>query len=287
MKSERVGAERLRLGCPKPNTGESAPAEPRGEPVYQVESVWYRHLGQFPALAGVSLQVRRGELIALLGANGSGKSTLLRLLAGLLFAEQGRVVAFGSELTPQTLEDRSFGPAFRARVGVLFQHVESQLFNATVEEEIAFAPLQMGLAPEEVAGRVRDLLELFGLGALRERPPFRLSGGEKKRVALAAVLAQNPEVLLLDEPLAGLDPRSQDQVLDLLAELHAGGRTLVLATHDVEIARLLATRVVILGEDHRVRADGPPELLDDVTLLVDVNLISARPGRRVFNRRKG
>lgn len=255
--------------------------EPKqGEPILQVEDVWYRYLGRFPALAGVSLAVYPGEFLAVLGANGSGKSTLLRLLAGLIHPERGRVRAFGVELRPETLEDAAFGPAFRARVGVLFQNPDSQLFNATVEEEIAFAPLQMGLDQGEVARRVEAMLALLDLGHLRDRPPFQLSGGEKKRVALAAVLAQGPEVLLLDEPMAGLDPRSQDHLADLLAELHRHGRTIVMATHDLDAARLLAGRVVVLGEDHRVAADGPPEaILRDTALLRAANLISARDRR--------
>lgn len=246
-------------------------------PLFQVEDVWYRHLGRFPALSGVSFDVFPGEFLALLGANGTGKSTLLRLLAGLIFPERGRIRAFGTELRPDVLEDAAFGPAFRARVGVLFQHPDSQLFNASVEEEIAFAPLQMGLGPEEVARRVDEMLEYLDLGDLRDRAPFQLSGGEKKRVALASILVQGPEVLLLDEPMAGLDPRSRDRLMDLLAELGAHRRTILMATHDLEAVGLLAGRVVVLGEGHRVAADGTPDtVLRDTSLLQAANLISAR-----------
>lgn len=246
-------------------------------PLFQVQDVWYRHLGRFPALAGVSFDVQRGDFVALLGANGSGKSTLLRLLAGLIFPEKGRVVAYGTELGPAALDDRDFGPAFRARVALLFQDSDSQLFNATVQDEVAFAPLQLGLDEAEVIRRVADTLELLDLTPLRDRAPFRLSGGEKKRVALASILVHSPEVLLLDEPMAGLDPRSRDRLADLLAALHARGATVVMATHDLETVQLLARRVIVLNEEHRVVADGSPEaILRDHALLRDANLVSAR-----------
>ncbi|MDI3317548.1 MAG: ATP-binding cassette domain-containing protein [Bacillota bacterium] len=253
--------------------------------IFRAEAVEFRYPGGFPGLDGVTLEIRRGEGLALLGANGSGKSTLLRLLAGLDFPSGGRVLAWGRELTPALLDDVAFGPAFRARVGVLFQNVDSQLFNATVREEVAYGPVQLGLPASEVERRVADVLRLLELEELADRPPFRLSGGEKKRVALAAVLASNPEVLLLDEPLTALDPRSQDAMIDLLRTLAATGKTLVVATHDLESARFLAGRAAVLGEDHRLVAAGPVDrVLEDEEMLVGANLVS---GRRAATRARG
>ncbi len=250
------------------------------EPVFRMEGVWYRYYGRFLALAGVSLEVWPGESVALLGANGSGKSTLLRIMAGLLLPDSGRVAAFGTTLCPEVLDDARMGQEFRARVGIVFQDADCQLFNATVAEELAFGPLQVGLNEAEVARRVADVLALLKLEHLRERVPYRLSGGEKKRVALGAVLTCNPEVLLLDEPTAGLDPRSRDGLEDLLAALHQAGKTIVVATHDLELARSLTRRAIVLGEDHRVMAHGEAvALLGDTDLLLAANLVSPRRTR--------
>ena len=175
-------------------------------PLLELDQVSYVYAEGIPALSGVSLAVMEGERVAILGANGCGKTTLLKLLGGLVFAQQGTYRAFGREITDPLLSRDPFGMFFRKEVGVLFQHVDAQLFNPTVEEEIAFGPLQLGDPPEEVRRKVRETMQLFSLGPLAGRPPFALSGGEKKKVALAAVLATDPQVLFLDEPTAGLTP---------------------------------------------------------------------------------
>ncbi len=247
------------------------------ELLLDVRGVGYRYLERFPALAGVSLQVRRGESVALLGANGCGKSTLLKLLDGLVFPDDGSYWAFGHEITEPALEDDQFAEAFRGRVGFVFQNADAQVFSPSVREEIAFGPLQLGLDREEAAGRVADVLALLDIEDLAERAPYQLSGGQKKRVAIASVLAMNPDVLLFDEPTAALDPRTQDWLLDLLGDLRAAGKTIVLATHDLASLRGLAERCIVLGEDHRVLADGDTaDVLDDRELLVRANLVSAR-----------
>ena len=187
-------------------------------PLLELDQVSYAYAEGIPALSGVSLAVAEGERVAILGANGCGKTTLLKLLGGLVFAQQGTYRAFGREITDPLLSRDPFGMFFRKEVGILFQHVDAQLFNPTVEEEIAFGPLQLGDPPEEVRRKVRETMELFSLGPLAGRPPFALSGGEKKKVALAAVLATDPRILLLDEPTAGLDPRSSRILVDLILE---------------------------------------------------------------------
>ena len=250
-------------------------------PVFELKEVTYSYAGEIVALDGIDLAIQAGEALVILGANGSGKSTLLRLLDGLLFADRGTVAAFGEPLTEERLEKADFRRSFRSRVGFLFQNPDVQLFSPTVREEIAFGPLQLGLAQDEARERVEDILAWLGLGVLAERSPLQLSGGEKKKVAIAAVLAMNPQVLLLDEPTAALDPRSRHWFLELAAELGRIGKTVVTATHDLELAERTGTRLVVVGETHRIAADGAPaRLLADRDLLVGANLIHADDPRR-------
>jgi cobalt/nickel transport system ATP-binding protein len=240
--------------------------------------VGYRYLERFTALEEIDLSICAGESVALLGANGCGKSTLLKLLNGLLFPGSGSVTAFGESLSEAKLETDAFRRFFRSRVGFVFQNPDVQLFCPTVYEEIAFGPLQLDLPEAEVRQRVEDLLALLDLGALRDRSPIHLSGGQKKKVAIAAVLAMNPEVLLLDEPGGGLDPRSQRWLVDLVVALRQAGKTIVTATHDLSVVDEIASRVVILAEDHRIAAVGPPaQVLTDLELLLRANLIDERP----------
>ena len=158
--------------------------------------------------------------------------------------------AFGAPLTDAVLKDEAQAQAFRRRVGVVFQSADVQLFSPTVRDEIAFGPLHLGLPAAEVEQRVHDMLALLELEHLAARPPYRLSGGEKKKVALAAVLAAGPQALLFDEPTAGLDPRTQDWLVELLQRLHEAGKTLVLATHQLTELPRLADRALVLAEDH-------------------------------------
>ncbi len=245
-----------------------------GDPLLRLADVHFSYEGGIPALSGLTISVSAGERLAVLGANGCGKSTLLRLLAGLIFPHRGTYNAFGREITDTLLGSSPFGMFFRKEVGILFQNVDAQLFNATVEEEIAFGPLQMDEARDEVARKVRDAAEAFGLGTLLGRPPFALSGGEKRKVALAAVMATDPSVLLLDEPTAGLDPRSSSSLVDLILAAGEGGKTVVTATHDLHIVQGIATRVLVIGEDRKVLAAGTPEeILSDRELLLAANLV--------------
>ena len=247
-------------------------------PLFQLSGVGYRYLDRFTALEAIDLTIHAGESVALLGANGCGKSTLLKILDGLLFPGCGRVTAFGEQLSEQLLETDAFRRFFRSRVGFVFQNPDIQLFCPTVYEEIAFGPLQLDLPEAEVRQRVEDLLALLELAPLRDRSPTHLSGGQKKKVAIAAVLSTNPEVLLLDEPGSGLDPRSQRWLADLVGALRQAGKTIVTATHDLTIVDEIASRVVILAEDHRIAAVGPPaQVLTDLELLLRANLIDERP----------
>jgi len=210
------------------------------------------------ALREVSLYIASGEKVALIGPNGAGKSTLLLHLNGLLRPQAGRVRVLGLDVS-----DGNLG-AVRAAVGLVFQDPNDQLFCPTVFEDVAFGPLYQGLPEVEVRARVTDALAAVGMGDFADRSSYRLSLGEKKRVALATVLSLQPEILVLDEPSAGLDPRARRSLIRLLAEVHP---TLLIATHDLRLVADLCERTVVLDEG-RVAADGPTSaLLGDAGLL--------------------
>jgi cobalt/nickel transport system ATP-binding protein len=225
------------------------------------------------ALQGLSLQVRAGERIALLGANGSGKSTLLRLMDGLHFACKGTLRFRGAALTEEAMEDDAFAMQFRRRVGLVFQNPDIQLFNPTVFDEVAFGPLQLGWPRAEILERVHATLEWIGAEHLKDRAPYRLSGGEKKRVAIASVVVLDPDVLLLDEPTASLDPRSQSQVIELLESWNNGLKTIITATHQLEILGEISGRAVVLSKGAVVADAAPAEVLANTELLESANLI--------------
>lgn len=242
--------------------------------VFELDNVAYAYQ-DVPALDGISLRIGRGQRIALLGANGSGKSTLLRLLDALCFASAGEVKAFGETLSEDALAEDTVHFAFRRRVGLVFQNPDVQLFNPTVLDELAFGPLQLGWEKDEVLRRIDATLERFALTGLRHRPPHRLSGGEKKRVALASVLIGDPEVLLLDEPTAALDPESQDEVIRFLIASRGTGRTIVTATHDLDIVEDIADFVVVLDRGRVAGTGTPAEILTDSALLHRTRLAHA------------
>ena len=244
------------------------------DPILVLNEVSYSYLDRYPALDRVSLRINSGDKIAFVGANGCGKSTLLKILDGLVYPTSGTYRAYGADVTETTLEDEQFNEAFRSRIGFIFQNSDAQVFSPTVRDEIAFGPLNMGLSTDEAETRVTDTLAMLEITDLADRAPYQLSGGQKKRVAIASVLAMNPEVLLFDEPTATLDPRTKQWLTELIVELSHAGKTIVLATHDLESLHLLADRCIVISEQHRVVADGPPdEILADTRTLVQVNLI--------------
>jgi cobalt/nickel transport system ATP-binding protein len=247
---------------------------------FEVQGVSYRY-NQSLALDSLSMQVARGERVALLGTNGSGKSTLLRLLAALAFPEQGRIAFFGESLTEQRLQDETFFFDFRRRLGLVFQNPDIQLFNPSVFDEIAFGPLQLHWPKAQIRERVEQTLASMGIAHLRDRAPHRLSGGEKKRVAIASVLVLDPEVLLLDEPTAALDPGSQSQIIDLLVSWGNGLKTVITATHDLDMLENIADRCYVF-ESGRVAGEGTPlQILHDVPLLERTSLV--RPHHHVHD----
>ena len=204
------------------------------------------------ALKHVNLTINRGETVALQGSNGCGKSTLLKLLNGLVFADVGTYCFEGDLITEKAMNNHGFAKSFHRKVGFVFQNPDVQLFCGSVREEIQFGPQQMGLSQDEVSARTDDVVRLLNIEHLQDRAPYNLSGGEKRKVALAAVLSLNPEVLVLDEPLAGLDKSTQDWLLDFLQQLQEAGKTIILSTHDDELAHLLGDRIVYITDEHTV-----------------------------------
>jgi cobalt/nickel transport system ATP-binding protein len=241
---------------------------------FVLSGVGHEYRAGATALAAIDLSIGCGQHVAIVGANGSGKSTLLKMLDGLVFPTSGEIVAFGASLTEEALEDPAFRQDFRSRVGFVFQEADVQLFCSDVRDELAFGPLQLGLSEDEVGDRVRDVAQQLRIEKLLDRAPYSLSGGEKKRVAIASIITMQPHVLLLDEPTNALDPRSQVWLLDVLEDWKHEGRTVVMATHDLSAAAEAADRLVVLSEDHTLVADGTPdEVLAQRELLLSVNLI--------------
>jgi cobalt/nickel transport system ATP-binding protein len=251
--------------------GRYLPVGPR-EPLFSLRDVRYLYSGRQVALDGIDLDIWSGERIALLGANGSGKSTLLKLLDGIVAPSQGTVRALGRDAAAVAGGEDAF--SFHREVGLVFQDPDIQLFSATVLDDVAFGPLQLGLGASDVRTRCAEALATMEIAHLADRAPFELSGGEKKRAAIASVLSLRPDVLLLDEPTASLDPRTKWLLVGLIGRLAAAGRTLVVATHELDIVPIIADRVVVLGEDRRILADGlPAAILADTDLLIRANLI--------------
>jgi cobalt/nickel transport system ATP-binding protein len=249
------------------------------ETVFELQNVVYRYDSAVTALNGISLALSTSARVALLGANGSGKSTLLRILDGLYFPQAGSVQAFGEPLTEERLQDDEIAFAFRRRVALVFQDPDVQLFSATVFDELAFGPLQLRWPKEQIRQHVAETLEMFDIAHLKDRPPHRLSSGEKKRVALASALVFDPEVVLLDEPTAGLDPQSRGQLLDILAGWRCGPKTVVTATHDLDAVAEIADHCLVLHQGELAAAGSPAAILGDEDLLCRTRLIrSSKPG---------
>lgn len=246
--------------------------------VFELDSICYRYEKEM-ALDGLTLAIQGGTRVALLGANGSGKSTLLRLLDGLYFPSSGSISFFGQQLNAGLFVEDTFAYSFRRRVGLVFQNSDAQLFNPTVLDEVAFGPLQMRWPKDEILDRVHHVLKWMEITHLKDRPPHRLSGGEKKRVALASVLVLDPEILLLDEPTAALDPRSESQIIDLLIGWGDGTKTVVTATHDLGLVEDIADSCFLLQSGKVIAEGAPSTILGDMDLLEKASLVHAHRHR--------
>ena len=197
-------------------------------------------------LEKIDFDVRPGEFVALMGPNGSGKTTLFRILNGLAIPQSGSYIFDDTDINHKFLKDNQNSKRFHKRIGYLFQNPDIMLFNGKVYNEIAFGPRQMGWSEDDVKKRTEDCMELLGITELADKAPYHLSGGEKKKVALAAILALNPDLLILDEPFAGLDKNAKEFLIEFLIEWKASGKTLIIATHDDRLTDVLADRVLEL-----------------------------------------
>jgi cobalt/nickel transport system ATP-binding protein len=242
--------------------------------IFEAKDISYHYAGSIPALEKISFSIHPGEMVALVGANGTGKSTLLKLLDGLIFPSEGELLAFGRPLSENTFKDKTFNSEFRRKVGLVFQDPDVQLFSATVWDEVTFGPLQLSINTDEIISRAKESLELLKISHLKDRPPYLLSGGEKKKVSLASVLSLRPQVLLLDEPTSGLDPWSQGNLIDFLLQWGDKDKALVFSTQDLDIVEEIATRVIVISTDHGIVADREPaKFLADPEFLLRTNLV--------------
>lgn len=208
-----------------------------------------------PVLNHVTFSVPEGAAILLEGDNGAGKSTLLKIVNGLLFPQQGEYFFCGQKITADKMREHKFSKWYHQKIGFIWQNPEVQLFCNHVEEEIAFGPRQMGLSEEEVQRRTDDAIRLLSLEHLRFRAPYHLSGGEKKKTAIASVLVMNPEVWTLDEPFASLDKKSQQWLVEFLLELKKAGKTILLSTHEASVCEELLDFRIVLDPSYGARVD--------------------------------
>ena len=239
----------------------------------EIKDVYYSYSGDV-VLNKINLNIEKGEAIAIMGPNGSGKSTFLKLINGIISPERGMYRFDGQEVTHKKLQEAGFSKQLHQKIGFVFQNSDTQLFCPDVYDEIAFGPRQMGMNESDVDKRVNDCLDLLDIQNFRGRSPYHLSGGEKRKVAIACVMALNPEVLVLDEPMNGLDPRTQRWLVGFLTNLNKAGKTLITSTHNLELVQEISTRAILFDENHTIAADLPTEeLLGNIELLKQVNLV--------------
>lgn len=226
------------------------------------------------ALKNVNINISKGECIAVIGPNGSGKSTLLRLLCAIAFPNSGEYLFDGKIINENSMRENFFSKSFHKRVGFVFQNSDSQLFCTSVYDEVAFAPIQMGFSKEELDKRVKECLTFLGIEHLKDRTPYSLSGGEKKKVAIASVLSHNPDVLILDEPMNALDPKTKRFIRELIVKLNDSGKTIICATHDFEYVEGIFKRALVFSDEHVVvRDDEYEKVINDREFLLENNII--------------
>lgn len=244
------------------------------EEILRAENLTYIYSPGTPfekaAVENINLSVEQGEFLAVIGHTGSGKSTLIQHFNALLKPSRGRVLLHGQDIW----KDKAFTRQARFKVGLVFQYPENQLFEETVEADVSFGPKNMGLPPEEIRRRAVESLAACGMGEeMLGKSPFDLSGGQKRRVALAGVLAMEPEVLVLDEPAAGLDPRGREEIFRFISEYHRQkGATVIFVTHSMEDAARLASRIVVMREGKIFMEGTPAQVFSQAKQLVEAGL---------------
>ena len=239
----------------------------------KLENVCFAYKNEV-ALRNLNVEIKGGESIALIGANGSGKSTLLKLLNGIISPSKGKYIFNGDEVTEKKLENSSYSKKFHQKIGFIFQNSDSQLFCSSVYEEIAFGPRQMGMNEKDVAKRVEDCLKLLSIEKLKDRAPYNLSGGEKKKVAMASVLSLNPDVLVLDEPMNEIDPKGKRFLRAFLIKLRDSGKTIICSTHEFAYIEGVFNRVLVFSENHEIiKDDNYEKVLADKKFLIESNIL--------------
>ena len=234
----------------------------------KVENLSYSYDDGTKALTDVNLEIKKGDMVSLLGKNGAGKSTLFLHFNGIFKPTKGRILIDGEELK----YDKKSLIKFRQKVGIVFQNPDDQLFAPTVEEDVAFGPLNLGLSQEETQKRVNDALKKVGMDGFQRKAPHHLSGGQKKRVAIAGILAMQPELMVLDEPTSGLDPQGAIDILELLYELNDEGMTIIISTHEVDLVPNYAKKVFVLVEGSLIAEGTPKEIFAQPEILEKANL---------------
>ena len=236
------------------------------EVILQVRDLQYAYSDEKMALKGVDLDIRQGERIAVMGSNGAGKSTFFLTINGVLQSEHGEIFYRGQKMTKKTMND------LRKNVGIVFQDADSQIIASTVQSEVSFGPMNLKLSRNDVRDRVDEALSYMNLTDFRHRPPHYLSGGEKKRVSIADIIAMHPEIIIFDEPTAALDPVNADMLEEVLEKMAQEGKTIMISTHDVDFAYRWAERVVVFCDGKIIADDAPLAVFSNETVIRQANL---------------
>jgi cobalt/nickel transport system ATP-binding protein len=236
--------------------------------VIETKDITYHYPDGTEALKNVNFKAAEGKIIALLGPNGAGKSTLFLHFNGILRPTSGSILVDGEEIK----YDKKDLMRVRQNVGIVFQNPDDQLFAPTVVEDVAFGPMNLGLSKEEVQERVDEALERVGMQEYKKKAPHHLSGGQKKRVAIAGILAMKPKIMVLDEPTSGLDPKGASQILKILYKLNKEGMTIIISTHDVDLVPLYAYQVYIISKGKIIKKGSSQEVFGDIKTIREANL---------------
>ena len=236
------------------------------EVILQVRDLQYAYSDEKMALKGVDLDIRQGERIAVMGSNGAGKSTFFLNINGVLQSEHGEIFYRGQKMTKKTMND------LRKNVGIVFQDADSQIIASTVQSAVSFGSMNLKLSRNDVRDRVDEALSYMNLTDFRHRPPHYLSGGEKKRVSIADIIAMHPEIIIFDEPTAALDPVNADMLEEVLEKMAQEGKTIMISTHDVDFAYRWAERVVVFCDGKIIADDAPLAVFSNETVIRQANL---------------
>lgn len=239
-----------------------------------IKNVSYFYNDNIEALRNINFHIDEGEAVALIGVNGSGKSTLMKILNGLIFPEKGQYLFKNENITEKNLRNEIFSKKFHKQIGFVFQNSDAQLFCTNVYDEIAFGPRQMGMDETEVKNRVEDTLKFLKIEKLKDRQPYNLSGGEKKKVAIATTLVLNPDVYIFDEPMNGLDPKTKRFLRKFMIDINNAGKTILCSTHDFEYVKGVFKRAVVFSQEHEIiKDDTYTSVMEDKDFLYKNNII--------------